>query len=119
MMVLTIRIEHPFDVAIQCPHDADARKHCRAAAGLRDQDQPLPSPLAIRRPRAQLGNVVAGVLEDDEWATVRQRDRIVKGTLPNRNGPALQPIGCINLYHPKRYKLSFVESPTRTDIAWV
>jgi hypothetical protein len=25
-------------------------------------------------------------------------------------------IGCMSLYHPKRYKLSFVESPTRTDV---
>src|SRR5258708_21793217 len=32
------------------------------------------------------------------------------------NRPALQPIGCMSFYHPMRYKLSIVESPTRTDI---
>jgi hypothetical protein len=25
MMILAIRIEHALDVAVQCPHDADAR----------------------------------------------------------------------------------------------
>jgi hypothetical protein len=27
MPVFAIRIKHPFDVAVQCPHDADARHH--------------------------------------------------------------------------------------------
>jgi hypothetical protein len=36
MMILTIRIEHALDVAIQRSHDADAREH-RWTAGRRDQ----------------------------------------------------------------------------------
>jgi hypothetical protein len=27
MPVFAIRIKHPFDVAVQCPHGADARHH--------------------------------------------------------------------------------------------
>jgi hypothetical protein len=33
MMVFAVRIEHPLDVAVQRPHDADARQH-RVAAPL-------------------------------------------------------------------------------------
>ncbi len=31
MRVFAREIEHPFDVAVQCPHDADAREHRRPA----------------------------------------------------------------------------------------
>ncbi len=39
MMLFPIRIEHPFDVAVQCPHDADPRHHSRAAVAFGDQEQ--------------------------------------------------------------------------------
>jgi hypothetical protein len=38
MMIFAIRIEHAPDVPVQCPHDADASKHRRAAV-LCDQEQ--------------------------------------------------------------------------------
>jgi hypothetical protein len=37
MVVLAIGIKHPLDVTVQCAHEADPRKHGRAAA-LRDQE---------------------------------------------------------------------------------
>jgi hypothetical protein len=40
MMILSLRVKHPLDVTVQCPHDADARKH-RGSAQRRDQDQHL------------------------------------------------------------------------------
>jgi hypothetical protein len=38
MMLFVIGIKHPLNVAVQGPHDADAREH-RRAARRRDQDQ--------------------------------------------------------------------------------
>jgi len=38
MGVLAVGIEHPFDVSVQRPHDADARHH-RRAVKLDDQKQ--------------------------------------------------------------------------------
>jgi hypothetical protein len=38
MVVFPIRIKHSFDVAVQRPHDADAREH-RRSARRRDKDQ--------------------------------------------------------------------------------
>jgi hypothetical protein len=31
MMILPVRIKHPLNVSVQCPHDADASKHRRPA----------------------------------------------------------------------------------------
>jgi hypothetical protein len=38
MRIFARRVEHAFDITVQCPHDTDARKH-RRAAQLCDQDQ--------------------------------------------------------------------------------
>jgi len=40
MLVLPRRVEHAFDVTIQCPHDTDAGEHRRPAV-FRDQQQRL------------------------------------------------------------------------------
>jgi hypothetical protein len=39
MMVFAIGIELARDVSVQCPHDAEARKHRRPAVAFGDQDQ--------------------------------------------------------------------------------
>ena len=84
-MILPIRIKHALNVAVQRSHNADPRKH-RRAAGRRDQDQSLHSSLPLRglvfglwKPR----DVIAGVLERDKLATARQRYRIVKHSFPS------------------------------------
>jgi hypothetical protein len=38
MMFFAVRIEHAFNTAVQCPHDANPREH-RRSARCRDQDQ--------------------------------------------------------------------------------
>src|SRR5258708_6557943 len=76
MMVFAIGIEHALDVAVQCPHDADARKHRRPARG-RDQDQSFHGRLPVGSlvlGLRKLRDVVASVLERDKLATARQRD---------------------------------------------
>jgi hypothetical protein len=40
MMILTWRVKQPLDMTVKRPHDADPRKHRRAARS-RDQDQGL------------------------------------------------------------------------------
>lgn len=63
MMLFASWIKHPFDVAVQCLHDADPREHRRAAV-CRDQDQrfhrrlPL---LGLMLGLPKLRDVVAGV----------------------------------------------------------
>jgi hypothetical protein len=47
MRVFAVRIEHALDAAVQRSHDADARKH-RRAARCRDQDQGLYCVLPFR-----------------------------------------------------------------------
>jgi hypothetical protein len=37
MMLFAIGIENPFDVTVQCPHDANPRKHRRSAVAFGDQ----------------------------------------------------------------------------------
>jgi hypothetical protein len=47
MMILPILIKHALNVAVQRSHNADPRKH-RRAARRRDQDQSLHSSLPLR-----------------------------------------------------------------------
>ena len=74
-MMILARREHPLDVAVQCPHDADARHHRRAPVAFGDQDQdfngsrPLLDLLFGLR---QLLDISGGVFERDELATARQ-----------------------------------------------
>jgi len=37
MVVFPIRIKHAFDLTVQCPHDANSRKHRRPARRRQDQ----------------------------------------------------------------------------------
>jgi hypothetical protein len=73
-----------FDVAVQCPHDANPREH-RRPAKRRDQDQGFHCRLPLRSLVFNLGqfrDVFAGVLQRDERSPVRQLDWVVKFTAP-------------------------------------
>ena len=83
-MSLARRIEHPFDMAVQGSHDADAGEH-RRPARRRHQDQGLHGRLPLRGLVLTLGklrDVVAGILERDELPAAEQRNRIFEGSLP-------------------------------------
>jgi hypothetical protein len=47
MMLFASWIKHPFNVTVQCPHDADAREH-RRPAQRRDQHQGFDCGLPFR-----------------------------------------------------------------------
>ncbi len=84
MMFLARGIKLPNVVAVQCPHDADAREH-RWPARRRDQDQGFHRGLPFLRVVLGLGkfrDVPAGVLERDELTAARQLDRILEPSLP-------------------------------------
>jgi hypothetical protein len=69
--------EHALLIPVQRPHHADTRQHRRAAT--RDDHQGLHCCLPFRRAAlglGQFGDVVAGVLQRDELAAVRQGDWI-------------------------------------------
>ena len=84
-MFLPIGIKHPLNVTVQCPHDANPREH-RWPAQLNNEQQAfhrgLPFGGVVLRFR-KLGDISAGVLQGDKLATARQRDWIVKLTLPS------------------------------------
>jgi hypothetical protein len=80
MSVFPIGIENPGVVAVDRPHDADPRQHCRPATR-RDEHQGLHRVLPLWRTVLcfrKLGDVIAGVLERDELAPAGQVDRIVE-----------------------------------------
>jgi hypothetical protein len=71
MTIFTRRVEHAFDVSVQCPHDADTRKYGRSSER-RDQDQGFHCRLPLRRHvlgLRQLGDMYAGILQRDKLAT--------------------------------------------------
>jgi hypothetical protein len=75
------------DVPVQCPHDADARKH-RRTVERRDQDQGFHCSLPFRRCVFDLRkscNVVAGVLKRDQRATAGQGDWLIKDARPSQS----------------------------------
>src|ERR1700682_1387807 len=79
-MMLFARREHPLDVTVQGPHDADPRKHCRAA-DCRDQDQGFHRRLPLSGLMLglwKLRSEFAGVLERDKLASLWQRNRFVE-----------------------------------------
>jgi hypothetical protein len=79
------RIEHPLDVPVQGPHDADPRHHSRAAVAFGDQDQDFNGSLPLLEllfGLRELGDVPAGILERDKLATAGQRDRIFEFAFP-------------------------------------
>jgi hypothetical protein len=95
MRVFAVRIEHPLDMSVQGPHDADASEHCRAIA-FRDKKQKFdrgPPFLELLFGRRQLLDISAGILEGDKLAAAGQRDRIFEFALPtpiaNDANPAL------------------------------
>jgi hypothetical protein len=86
MMVLARRVEHALDVAIERPHDADARMHQEVATfGGADQASDGGLPLVeLLFGLRKSGDVVSGIFEGDELSTIGQRDRIVERSLPSR-----------------------------------
>jgi hypothetical protein len=72
MMIFSVGIELANVVAVQCPHDADARKHRRAAARHEHQrfDRSLPL-LGLVLGLRELCDVGCIVFERDELATAR------------------------------------------------
>jgi hypothetical protein len=84
MVGLAVQIELANMVAVQCPHDADPREH-RRAVRFRDQDQRFHGSLPLRRRvlgLRKLRDVGAGVLQRDELAAARQRNRLVEPSFP-------------------------------------
>jgi hypothetical protein len=84
MVGLAVQIELANVVAVQCLHDADPREH-RRPVRLRDQDERLNRGLPCRMlllGLRQLGDELAGILQRDKLATVRQRYRFVECALP-------------------------------------
>jgi hypothetical protein len=78
MLFLAIRMEHPLDVTVQCADDPDAREHRRAVL-VDDQKQGLDRILPfldLLFGLRQLLDISGGILEGDELALARQRDRI-------------------------------------------
>ena len=122
MVLFAIGVEHALDVAVQRPHDADPREY-RGTARRRDQDQgfhcclPLRGLVLVLR---ELGDVVAGVLERDELATVRQRNRIVEPSFPAAIShsravaivPNPNPAGYQRLFGRKPHKKTAVQDRT-------
>jgi hypothetical protein len=87
MLVLPRRVEHALNVAIQCPHDTDAREHCRTAVR-RDQDQGFHCSLPFRRCVIDLRksrDVVASVLKGDQHATAGQGDWLIEDARPGQS----------------------------------
>jgi hypothetical protein len=85
MMVFARRIEHPLDVTVQGFHDADPRKHRRAAVAFGDEDQDFNGSLPLLDllfGLRQLLDIAGSVLESDKLATARQRYRIIERPLP-------------------------------------
>jgi hypothetical protein len=91
VFVFAIRIEHPLDLSVQCPHEPNSSEHCRAAQR-RDQDQGLHRCLpflCLVNGDWKPGDVIAGVLKGDKLATAGQGDRSSKArdqsaTIPPR-----------------------------------
>jgi hypothetical protein len=84
MMIFAIGVEHAFNLAVQRPHDADARHHRRAVL-LGDQDQTFHCCLPFRHlvfGLWKLSDVVASVLQRDEAAPAGQRDWNFERPLP-------------------------------------
>jgi hypothetical protein len=84
MVVFPIGIKLADDLPVQRPHDANPRKH-RRAAGRRDQDQGLHCRLPVRGfvlGFRKLRNVLAGVLQRDELAAAGQWNWFVEKTFP-------------------------------------
>jgi hypothetical protein len=51
MLVFAIRIKHPLDMAVQCPHDADTRHH-GGPVELNDQEQGFDNGVPFASPNA-------------------------------------------------------------------
>jgi len=87
MRILPRCIEQTLNVTIERPHHAYARKHCWPAQFC-GQDQGFHRGLPFRGRVFrlwQLGDVGAGVVQGDEPAAVRQRDRIVEEASPGQS----------------------------------
>jgi hypothetical protein len=67
MRVFARRIEHPLDVAVQCPHDADA--HHQFLLSLR-----------------QFHDVIGGIAQSYQLAPTRRQDGIIERAGPGGSG---------------------------------
>jgi hypothetical protein len=89
MCVFARRIEHPLDVAVQCPHDSDAHHHGRPVE-LDDQEQGFDSGLPfleILLSLRQFHGVVGGVAQRHQLAPARQQDGIIQSAGQGGSGP--------------------------------
>jgi hypothetical protein len=80
MRVFAIRIERPLNVSVQCPQDADARHH-GGPAELDDQEQGFDRGLPLLEQLfglRKLLDIVRGVPQGDELATVGEWNRIIE-----------------------------------------
>src|SRR5258706_7500026 len=94
MRIFARRIEHPLDVPVQCPHNADARHHGRAVV-LDDQEHGFDRRLPLGEILLGFGqlhhDVTGGVLEGDKLATAGKGNRIDAGPLPALRHQANKP----------------------------
>jgi hypothetical protein len=88
MRVFVRSIERPFDVPVQSAQHPDARVHQEIAAlGGTDQAAGRGLPfLEVLLCLGQLHDVVGGILEGDELATVGQRYRVIELSRPAQPG---------------------------------
>jgi len=87
MGILARGIKLPNVASVQCPHDADARHH-RRAAELDDQEQGLDRGLPLIEilfGLRQAGDVVAGIAQSHDLALTRQQDKIIERGSPDGN----------------------------------
>ena len=84
-MVILARRERALDVTVQRLHDANPRKHRRAAVAFGDQDQDFNGSLPfldLLFGLRQLLDISGSVLQRDELATTGQRNWIFEFALP-------------------------------------
>jgi hypothetical protein len=86
MLVFAGRVKHALDVAVQRPHDTDAREQ-RWPVKFRDQQQRFHGGLSFVSSAScfglgQFGDVRGGVTERDQRFPARHRDRIDKPLIP-------------------------------------
>jgi hypothetical protein len=99
MMILSRRIKHPLDVPVQGSHDADPRKHLRAAVAFGDQDQYFNGSLPFLDLLFCL--VPSGKWLELVWRILRSHEGIVSGGKVNWliNGLCGKRLPTIDLAH--------------------
>jgi hypothetical protein len=102
MGVFAIWIELANDAPVQGPHEADASKHRRAAV-FDNQEQRFDRGLPLRDllfGLRQLLDIFGSILEGDEMAAARQRDRVIERALSNLSLPSGKQVrACLGERH--------------------